>query len=155
MHVPKGQDLLVRGPFLQDFKSPKAKSPPYTVPESEFTDMKGLLDKSQPMKIAFYTRHNPHPVRVRHMKGLLDVPICCVEDNMDQRILWSPPSGQDLSSVYFPRGNSRYGANSLKQFPAIGIGEYICTYVHVSALLHPCVHTYMRICICIRMWISI
>ncbi|KAL8616967.1 hypothetical protein ACOMHN_041885 [Nucella lapillus] len=30
---------------------------------------------------SFFTRHNPHPHRVRHLKGLLDVPICSVSDD--------------------------------------------------------------------------
>lgn len=30
---------------------------------------------------SFFTRHNPHPSRVRHIKGLLDVPICAVNDD--------------------------------------------------------------------------
>lgn len=30
---------------------------------------------------SFFTRHNPHPGRVRHIKGLLDVPICAVNDD--------------------------------------------------------------------------
>lgn len=30
---------------------------------------------------SFFTRHNPHPNRVRHLKGLLDVPICSVNDD--------------------------------------------------------------------------
>ncbi|KAL4239370.1 hypothetical protein ACF0H5_000187 [Mactra antiquata] len=30
---------------------------------------------------SFFTRHNPHPGRVRHLKGLLDVPICAVNDD--------------------------------------------------------------------------
>ncbi|XP_033644129.1 uncharacterized protein LOC117303849 isoform X1 [Asterias rubens] len=29
---------------------------------------------------AFFARHNPHPGRVRHIKGLLDFPICAVHD---------------------------------------------------------------------------
>jgi hypothetical protein len=29
---------------------------------------------------AFFARHNPHPGRVRHIKGLLDIPICSVHD---------------------------------------------------------------------------
>lgn len=35
---------------------------------------------------SFFTRHTPHPQRVRHMKGLLDVPICMVIDHVE------PPS---------------------------------------------------------------
>ncbi|CAH1793819.1 unnamed protein product [Owenia fusiformis] len=30
---------------------------------------------------SFFTRHNPHPGRVRHLKGLLDIPICTVNDD--------------------------------------------------------------------------
>lgn len=120
-YAPNGQDLLVRGPFTQDFSSPRTKSSSYTVPDSAFSDVKGLREKSQPAKISFYTRNNPHTNRVRVMKGLCDVPICSVEDNLEQRVLFSPPSGQDLSSVYFPQGSSRYSANKMKPFPAIGV----------------------------------
>lgn len=41
---------------------------------------------------SFFTRHTPHPQRVRHMKGLLDVPICIVVDNVD------PPSRPQTKS---------------------------------------------------------
>ncbi|KAK2189612.1 hypothetical protein NP493_101g05046 [Ridgeia piscesae] len=30
---------------------------------------------------SFFARHSPHPGRVRHIKGLLDVPICAVNDS--------------------------------------------------------------------------
>ncbi|XP_074648369.1 protein TBATA-like isoform X2 [Tubulanus polymorphus] len=30
---------------------------------------------------SFFTRHNPHPNRVTHIKGLLDIPICAVNDD--------------------------------------------------------------------------
>ncbi|CAD5123694.1 DgyrCDS12016 [Dimorphilus gyrociliatus] len=30
---------------------------------------------------SFFARHNPHPSRVRHMPGLLDIPICTVNDD--------------------------------------------------------------------------
>ena len=32
-------------------------------------------------KASFFSRHNPHPVRVRHIKGLNGVPICTVNDD--------------------------------------------------------------------------
>ena len=57
------------------------------------------------------------------MKGLLDIPICVVEDNIERRILWSAPSGQDFSVHYRPPGSGRYSANLSKQLPAIGIGK--------------------------------
>ncbi|XP_063728195.1 uncharacterized protein LOC134855588 [Symsagittifera roscoffensis] len=42
---------------------------------------------------SFFTRHNPHPNRVRHMQGLLNVPICHVSDDgfqPPQRPLMTP-----------------------------------------------------------------
>lgn len=63
-----------------------------------------------------------HAVRVRHMKGLLDIPICVVEDNIERRILWSAPTGEDFSIHYRPPGHGRYSANINKHIPAIGIG---------------------------------
>ncbi|XP_019619991.1 PREDICTED: protein TBATA-like isoform X1 [Branchiostoma belcheri] len=46
-------------------------SRPATSPGSRF----GELSRS-----SFFSRHNPHPVRVRHIKGLNDIPICAVHD---------------------------------------------------------------------------
>lgn len=62
-------------------------------------------------------------VRVRHMKGLLDVPICMVEDNLERRILWSAPSGDNFHVQYKPPGCTRYSANARE--PAVGIGELL------------------------------
>lgn len=93
------------------------------------------MDKSSPVKLAFYTRHNPHPVRVRHIKGLLDAPICCVEDSTPQRILWSPPSGQEFGPPFVPRGSTRYSANRTKSVPAVGIGGYMCVHTYVQRAL--------------------
>lgn len=35
---------------------------------------------SKSMTNSFFTRNSPHPSRVKHIKGLLDVPICTVLD---------------------------------------------------------------------------
>ena len=59
------------------------------------------------------------------MKGLLDVPICSVEDQAAPRYLLSPPSGQDFrQGGFMPKGNTRYSANISKMIPAIGVGEF-------------------------------
>lgn len=63
-------------------------------------------------------------VRVSHMKGLLDVPVCRVEDNTERRYLLSPPTGQDFSGYeYVPQGSTRYSANINKGIAAIGVGK--------------------------------
>ena len=59
---------------------------------------------------------------MRHIKGLLDLPICMVEDNVERRFLWSPPSGEDYGGFERPRGSTRYGSNRDKHLPAVGIG---------------------------------
>ena len=58
------------------------------------------------------------------MKGLNDIPICYVEDNLYQRFLMSAPSGQDLGPGYRPPGSTRYGARGKLQ-SAVGIGEFL------------------------------
>lgn len=63
-------------------------------------------------------------VRVKHLKGLLDNPVCMVEDNLERRLLWSAPSGdQIMAAAYRPQGNTRYSANRTKHIPAVGIGK--------------------------------
>lgn len=58
------------------------------------------------------------------MKGLLDIPICCVEDSATKRWLVSPPSGQDHGSPYRPPGSTRYSGNKMKGIAAVGVGRY-------------------------------
>lgn len=71
------------------------------------------------------------------MKGLLDVPICIVEDNYERRLLYSAPTGQDYSIHYKPSGNTRYGANRDKCIPAIGIGMLICCVMVMLCYIVP------------------
>lgn len=130
--VPKGQDgLLLRSPLTFGFSPHSSIQHPKPIYTKDW-DMsyvlgqkhREVLGKCQvPEKLAFYTRHNPHPGRVFHMKGLLDVPICCVEDSTEPRCLLSPPTGQDLwqQAGASPRGNTRYSANINKGLPAVGV----------------------------------
>lgn len=74
--------------------------------------------------------------RVRHMKGLLDVPICVVEDNYERRLVFSAPTGEDYSTHYRPPGNTRYSANKNKHIPAIGIGESISVYIYITVFTY-------------------
>ena len=46
-----------------------------------------------------------------------------VEDNYERRLMFSPPSGEDFSINYRPKGSTRYSANHKKQIPAVGIGK--------------------------------
>ncbi|XP_050391285.1 protein TBATA isoform X2 [Patella vulgata] len=70
----------------------------------------GQLSRSQ-----FFTRHNPHPSRVRHFKGLLDVPICSVNDDgifaSPKYSLPFPPN--NYNSTKISKWNGRIPVNSL------------------------------------------
>lgn len=60
---------------------------------------------------SFFTRHNPHPSRVRHMKGLLDVPICHVSDDgfqPSQRPLMTPERRSIYQAYKIPSTVSQY-----------------------------------------------
>ena len=48
-----------------------------------------------------------------------------VEDNLERRILWSAPSGEDLSVSYRPPRSTRYSANGSKHLAAVGIGKLL------------------------------
>ena len=102
--VPKEREILLRHPILEELK----QLPHETYYSYNNALHSGLSERDRlilsagyrPQRVEFYTRHNPHPTRVRHMKGLLDVPICCVEDNTDRRLLFSPPSGEAALRLY-------------------------------------------------------
>eukprot|EP00117_Sycon_ciliatum_P044477 scpid64847/ scgid32081/ len=73
-----------------------------------------------------FFRNNPHPVRVKHFKGLCDAPICMVQDARTEghRVLMSAPSGDQRLKQPPARVSSgpttRYGANTSKMTPAVG-----------------------------------
>ena len=69
------------------------------------------------------------------MKGLLGNPVCMVEDNLERRILWSAPSGEDMVISYRPPGSTRYSANRSKHQAAIGIGMFMCILNNYSVLI--------------------
>ena len=51
-----------------------------------------------------------------------------VEDNLERRILWSAPSGEESGIAYRPPGSTRYSANRSKHLAAIGIGKQRAIY---------------------------
>ncbi|XP_071952858.1 protein TBATA-like isoform X2 [Antedon mediterranea] len=59
----------------------------------------------------FFTRHNPHPGRVRHIKGLNDIPICAVRD--DDR---PPTAYRRLPTSETPRRSYQMPATQANKF---------------------------------------
>lgn len=83
-------------------------------------------------KNSYFARNSPHPARVKHMKGLLDVPICTVldadvgEDRPGSRFSVSTPNmdaerRKQLEGILKLPGAS----NRLKEkaIPSMGLGK--------------------------------
>lgn len=75
-----GADLVTRSGLGEGYAEPvdsfKKSTSNLSRPSTQGGYRFGQLSQN-----SFFTRHNPHPARVRHLKGLLDVPICAVNDD--------------------------------------------------------------------------
>lgn len=60
-------------------------------------------------KNPFFVRNNPHPSRVRHIKGLLDIPICTVMDANFKEGMPNPSNAMRLPVLGLPKFASDYG----------------------------------------------
>lgn len=75
---PSQGELITRSALGEGYAEPvdSFKKSTNSRPSSQGGYRFGMLSQN-----SFFTRHNPHPHRVRHLKGLLDVPICAVNDD--------------------------------------------------------------------------
>ena len=85
---------------------------------------------------SFFTRNSPHPARVRHIKGLLDVPICTVLDaegggnRPDSRFSVGTPNAENDGKRKNLESILKFaGGNKLKEkaVPHIGLGKIIAS----------------------------
>lgn len=68
-------------------------------------------------KNPFFVRNAPHPIKVRHLKGLLDAPVCMVDDTLyDVR-----PSSRQTKKHQLNR--SFLNMKREKFLPGIGMGN--------------------------------
>ncbi|XP_046860080.1 uncharacterized protein LOC124453323 isoform X2 [Xenia sp. Carnegie-2017] len=81
-------------------------------------------------KSPFFVRHNPHPKRVMHLKGLLDIPICTVIDSgahedPSRFLVRTPayPSGamRQFHGLRMPLNSSSFVYCREKALPGIGL----------------------------------
>uniref|UniRef100_H2Z4Q0 Protein TBATA n=1 Tax=Ciona savignyi TaxID=51511 RepID=H2Z4Q0_CIOSA len=97
---PRKKSLLVRGALGDGTQAPRAKKDekqmkllsdvPKPIQTMEYPLNDLILPASRAVsrdgsfgsysQASFFSRHNPHPVRVRHIKGLNGIPICTVND---------------------------------------------------------------------------
>ncbi|XP_028414681.1 uncharacterized protein LOC114544026 [Dendronephthya gigantea] len=86
MHeVATDRKLLSRGKLISDSLNELPRTSRYAF-DSKSPSRQGLHSRSasfpqRSSKSPFFVRHNPHPKRVIHLKGLLDVPVCTVIDS--------------------------------------------------------------------------
>ncbi|XP_006822050.1 uncharacterized protein LOC100377392 [Saccoglossus kowalevskii] len=129
---PSGnQPLLVRGTMgTIPEHNPRGALVPVTKqdfaghrPATQASARFGQLSQS-----AFFARHNPHPVRVRHIKGLLDIPICAVHDEgFISNPRYTRPNTQESKQLYsyagrMPVHSVSYNVHNLN--PMINTSKY-------------------------------
>lgn len=82
-------------------------------------------------KSPFFVRHNPHPKRVIHLKGLLDVPVCTVIDDNSHEdparfLVRTPAMPSDgatrLKGLRMPLNSQSFVTCKEKAVPGIGLG---------------------------------
>lgn len=101
--VPSNGDLLIRDNVANGINIPTEnyrKSGHLRRPATMGGYRFGKLSMS-----SFFTRHNPHPRRVNHFKGLLDVPICTVNDYDSAKRSYHlefPPNGYARDALNLP-----------------------------------------------------
>ena len=130
----KGTDhILVHSPLNEGFDRNGPSVPHYSnfFPQRHYP-RNTRLQRMYPGRIpknSFFARNNPHPGRVTHIKGLLDVPICCVQDGIfdgHRFVLSEPEIDPKLHETRLgPPRATRYSANKDKQIPAVGIGKFV------------------------------
>lgn len=135
--IPSGnQPLIVRGTIQEAFQDNLPNTSRYAwpgKPDSRSSSRASFPSRSS--KNPFFARHNPHPQRVRHLKGLLDVPVCTVIDSMgaeedSSRFLVSTPTidqmrQRPLKGLRMPINADNFVVVREKAIPTIGLGKFV------------------------------
>lgn len=116
-----------------------AKTNRYAYNPASSTSRHGLHSRSasfpqRTSKSPFFVRHNPHPKRVVHLKGLLDVPVCTVIDDNSHEdpgrfFVRTPTIPTDdprmMRGLRVPMNSQHFVACKEKAVPGIGLGMYV------------------------------
>jgi hypothetical protein len=134
--------LLSRGKLISDSFSELPRTSRYAFDNSSKPPSRqGLHSRSASFpqrnsKAPFFIRHNPHPKRVIHLKGLLDVPVCTVIDSNShedpERFLVRTPAlpgeGARARGLRMPLNSTSFVTCREKAVPGIGLGKqyFVC-----------------------------
>lgn len=129
-----GQPLLARGTVQENFEDKMPLTSRYAWPRSA-SSLSTSSFPNRNSKNPFFARHNPHPQRVRHMKGLLDIPVCTVidsgvEENVGRYMVCTPTIDQMRQRPLKSNQGLRYPINAdtvvfakEKAVPSVGLGK--------------------------------
>lgn len=142
-----GQPLLVRGTIQENFEDKMPLTSRYAWPRSA-SSLSTSSFPSRNSKNPFFARHNPHPQRVRHMKGLLNVPVCTVidspgaEEDVGRYMVGTPTIDQMRQRPLKSNQGLRLPINAdsvvfakEKAVPTIGLGKTV-TFFNFASINH-------------------
>ena len=130
-----GQPLLVRGTVQENFDDKIPLTSRYAWPRRSESSLSTSSFPNRNSKNPFFARHNPHPQRVRHLKGLLDIPVCTVidsgvEENVGRYMVCTPTIDQMRQRPLKSSHGLRLPINAdtvvfakEKAVPSIGLGK--------------------------------
>lgn len=136
-----GQPLLVRGTIQENFDDKMPLTSRYAWPRRSESSLSNSSFPNRNSKNPFFARHNPHPQRVRHLKGLLDVPVCTVidsgvEENVGRYMVCTPTIDQMRQRPLKSSHGLRLPINAdtvvfakEKAVPSIGLGKNFTLFV--------------------------
>ena len=125
---------LSRGKLISDSLNEIPRTSRHAFDNSKPPSRQGLHSRSasfpqRSSKAPFFVRHNPHPKRVIHLKGLLDVPVCTVIDSNShedpERFLVRTPAlpseGARFRGLRMPLNSTSFVTCKEKALPGIGL----------------------------------
>ena len=128
-----GHPLLVRGTIQENFGDSMPLTSRYAWPQRSESSLSGGSFPSRKSNNPFFGRHNPHPQRVRHLKGLLDIPVCTVidsgvEENVGRFMVSTPTTDQMRQrplrlGLRMPINAESFVYAKEKAVPSIGLGK--------------------------------
>ena len=134
--------LKSRGKLISDSLNDLPRTSRYAFDGSKSVSRQSLHSRcasfpQRSSKSPFFVRHNPHPKRVIHIKGLLDVPVCTVIDSNSHedpaRFLVRTPALPSegparLRGLRMPLNATSFVTCKEKAVPGIGMGKeaYVC-----------------------------
>ena len=152
MHEPTAdRKLPTRGKLISESIKELPKTSRYAYPSRQGLHSRSASFPQRASKSPFFVRHNPHPKRVIHLKGLLDVPVCTViDDNSHEdparfvvRTPTIPTDDPRLRGLRIPLNSQSFVVCREKAVPGIGLGKH-CLVLSIGRVLLRLTERYLK-----------